>query len=126
VLIGLPFFGVSVVSVPLSLQKGVIVKAQGLISAISQALPAIITEMLGRKVNIEGEISISDLFFLHLGQHLDILLVHVRLGEGVKHLLVFVFLFLLADGELLLDRLEVLLVLFLTNIYVIRIIFIKH
>jgi len=77
VLIGLPLFGVSVVSVPLSLQKRVIVKAQGLISAISQALPAIITEMLGRKVNIEGEISVSDLFFLHLGQHLDILLVHV-------------------------------------------------
>ena len=124
--IRLPFFGVSVVSVSLSLQKGVVVKTQGLISAISQALPAIITEMLGRKVNIEGEISVSDLFFLHLGQHLDILLVHVRLGEGVKHLLVFVFLFLLADGELLLDRLEVLLVLILTNIYVIRISFIKH
>lgn len=65
--IRLPFFGVSVVSVPLSLQKGVVVKTQGLISAISQALSAILAEMLGRKVKIKGKISVSNLFLLHFG-----------------------------------------------------------
>jgi len=67
VLIGLPFLGVSVVSVSLSLQKGVVVKAQSLISAISKALSAILAEMLGRKVKIKGKISVSNLFLLHFG-----------------------------------------------------------
>lgn len=91
-------------------------KPQGLICPVPEASTTVFAEMLGRKVEIESKLSISDLFLLHLGQHLNIFLVHVRLGERIEDLLIFVFLFHLADSELLLYLLIFLEVLFLTNI----------
>jgi hypothetical protein len=60
------------------------VEAQGLVGAVSQALTTILTEVLGRKVHVDGEISVSILFLLHFGKNLEIFLVHIGFGKGVK------------------------------------------
>jgi hypothetical protein len=60
------------------------VEAQGLVGAVSQALTTIFTEVLGRKVHVDGEISVSILFLLDFGEDLEIFLVHVGFGKGVK------------------------------------------
>jgi hypothetical protein len=60
------------------------VEAQGLVGAVSQALATILTEVLGRKVHVDGEISVSILFLLDFREDLEIFLVHVRFGKGVE------------------------------------------
>jgi hypothetical protein len=60
------------------------VKAQGLVGAVPQALATIFTEVLGRKVHVDGEISVSVLFLLDFSEDLEIFLVHIGFGKGVE------------------------------------------